>query len=160
MPYGDCLTQAILDTGASPGGLSLTVTPAVLDCGTRTVTLSLAQAIVQLASRVTSTGPGTTGCTLPTPASTCSTVEPQGRSWQVGVSGMDQAQDADSATLCAGTAAFCGTGIHDKRYEPDHVDVAGHNVPFEAGDTTAFNLKQTSTSPDPCLRAACIRVTR
>lgn len=147
VPHGDCLVSARLDTGASPTGVSLTTTPATFTCSTRTVTLAYggtipagAQVIVILDSTVNA-GPGTTGCVLPQPASTCSAVEPQGRSWQVGISAMNQTPDVDSPVLCAGSAAFCGTGIHDKRYEPDHVDVAGHNVAFLAGDSTAVNLK-------------------
>lgn len=151
VPYGDCLVGVRLDSGASPAGVSLTTTPATFTCSTRTVTLSFggtvpagAQVIVILDSRVSS-GPGTTGCVLPQPeppaTTTCSAVEPQGRSWQVGISAINQTPDVDSPVLCTGPAAFCGTGIHDKRYEPDHVDVAGHNVLFLNGDTTAVNMK-------------------
>ena len=47
---------------------------------------------------------------------------------------IDQTGDPDSP-FCASTSSpqYCATGIHDKRYNPDEVDVAGHNVDVSLG---------------------------
>lgn len=151
IPDGDCLTGVTFQPSTAPDGTALTVEPATFSCATRAVLLRLSgvlpagsQARVMLAGRVAG-GPGTPGCTS-SPTATCSTVEPQGRSWKLAIEQADQPDVEGPRCVTFLGPAFCASGIHDKRYEPDDVDVAGHNVPAAAGDPTTFNLQPVSLS--------------
>ena len=145
---GDPLTAvAMTTTATSPGITGLTVHG--YDAVHRAVLLSfqgtlVAGGLIKVTVKGTVVGgPGTPGCTLTSPASTCAKAEPQGAPLLLAVTGIDQAGDPDS--FGPGCAALvdvtrCPTGIHDKQVEPDEVDGVGHNVVASLDPATSFDL--------------------
>jgi hypothetical protein len=148
VPPGDCATGAALLAYTMPSGLGdLTMTPAVPDCSTRYLDLSLAGALAPAAdvririSGRTASGPGTPGCAVTKPnKSRCPSEEPQGRGWLFGVGHIDQYGDPDSTFCADGDMTLCPLGLHDKRRAPDEIDPAGHNVDAALGGSTSYDL--------------------
>lgn len=162
VPPGDCLTDAALQPDAtSPGITSVAVT--AHPCGTRQVEFTFTGTLtpgglirVGLTGTVDAAapGPGTPGCVIGAPQATCSSGEPQGRAWIAGVSRIDQSGDPDSVGFCANSGPqLCATGIHDKRREPDEVDVVGHNLDAALGGSTAVDLhmRLQARKPEPAV---------
>lgn len=153
VPPGDCVTGlTVIDFATSPdvGPMRTMPAPEDFSCDTREVEVSFPGTLVPAGAvrlSVTGTvadGPGTPGCTLTaTPAATCGTGAPQGRTLMIGVSHIDQEGDPDSDFCARHDLGACPTGLHDKRREPDEVDPAGHNVDAALGGTTDFNLRMS-----------------
>lgn len=88
-------------------------------------------------------GPGTAGCVVGAPTTSCPLQEPQGAPLTFAVTHVDQPGDPDSfGPDCPTVAAIttCATGIHDKQVEPDEVDPVGHNVAASLGVNSAYDL--------------------
>ena len=88
-------------------------------------------------------GPGTSGCVVAAPSSSCPTQEPQGAPLTFAVTHVDQAGDPDSfGPDCppGEPVTSCPTGIHDKQFEPDEVDPVGHNVDAALGTDSTYDL--------------------
>jgi len=145
---GNPAKDVTLVTGSSPPDVT-GINVLAWDPATGSVTVKLAGAIPPGGNAVVQTqglvvgGPGTPGCIVGAPTSSCPKGEPQGAPLTLAVTHIDQPGDPDSfGPDCTPVLpiTLCATGIHDKQVEPDEVDPVGHNVAATAASSTSYNL--------------------